>query len=559
MNRLWYGDCLTIMREHMNLGSVDLIYLDPPFNSQREYNAIYKDETGRPLPDQIEAFCDLWELDEERERALRTMPVLMRKAGVDDEAVEFWRLWMNALRKTQPRLLAYLSYMVERLLVMKGLLKPTGSVYLHCDPTASHYIKIMMDAIFGHRNFQNEIVWKRTGSHGGAKRWGPIHDVILFYAKGESHKWNKVYQDYSPDYLTHYYKFEDARGRYQLVSLTGAGTREGDSGRPWRGVDPTRTGRHWAVPRTALETAFPDRTDLESMITQEKLTLLDEAGLIYWPARGEVPRQKRYVDESPGVRIQSVITDIGPVAAAAKERMGYNTQKPVELLERIIAASTDPGDVVFDPFCGCATTLEAAHKLGRQWIGIDIAIHAVKRVARVRLQERLGLVEGRDFTIDGVPRTLEGARDVWKRDKYHFQKWAVEEIDGFVTTKHTADGGVDGRLYFGLPNERDLQSMVIEVKGGENVGINVVRELRGVLDNDQALMAGLIVMEPLGAAKERNFRRFMADAGDLDALGVQYPKMQILTVAEMLEGKRFLTPSVAGKGVAEPSLPLALT
>ena len=559
MNRLWYGDCLTVMRDHMNLGSVDLIYLDPPFNSQREYNAIYKDETGRPLPDQIEAFCDLWELDEERERALRTMPVLMREAGIDDEAVEFWRLWMNALRKTQPRLLAYLSYMVERLLVMKGLLKPTGTVYLHCDPTASHYIKIMMDTIFGHRNFQNEIVWKRTGSHGGAKRWGPIHDVILFYAKGDSHKWNKVYQDYSPDYLTNHYKFEDARGRYQLVSLTGAGTREGDSGRPWRGVDPTRTGRHWAVPRTALETAFPDRTDLESMITQEKLTLLDEAGLIYWPARGEVPRQKRYVDESPGVRIQSVITDIGPVAATAKERMGYNTQKPVELLERIIAASTDPGDVVFDPFCGCATTLEAAHKLGRRWIGIDIAIHAIKRVARVRLQERLGLVEGRDFTIDGVPRTLEGARDVWKRDKYHFQKWAVEEIDGFVTTKRTADGGVDGRLYFGLPNERDLQSMAIEVKGGGNVGINVVRELRGVLDNDMAIMAGLIVMEPLGAAKERNFRRFMADAGDLDALGVQYPKMQILTVAEMLEGKRFLTPSVAGKGVAEPSLPLALT
>ena len=263
-NALWYGDCLTIMRDHMNLGSVDLIYLDPPFNSQREYNAIYKDETGRPLPDQIEAFCDLWELDEERERALRTMPVLMREAGVDDEAVEFWRLWMNALRKTQPRLLAYLSYMVERLLVMKRLLHPTGSVYLHCDPTASHYIKIMMDAIFGHRNFQNEIVWKRTGSHGGAKRWGPIHDVILFYAKGENHKWNKVYQDYSPDYLTNHYKSEDARGRYQLVSLTGAGTRDGDSGRPWRGVDPTRTGRHWAVPRTALETAFPDRTDLAS-------------------------------------------------------------------------------------------------------------------------------------------------------------------------------------------------------------------------------------------------------------------------------------------------------
>ena len=557
--KLWYGDCLTIMRDHMNLGSVDLIYLDPPFNSQREYNAIYKDETGRPLPDQIEAFCDLWELDEDRERALRTMPVLMREAGIADEAVEFWRLWMNALRKTQPRLLAYLSYMVERLLVMKGLIKPTGSIYLHCDPTASHYIKIMMDAIFGHENFRNEIIWKRTGSHGGAKRWGPVHDVLLFYSISNKYTWNKVFQEFSESYISDYYRFEDGRGRYRLVTLTGAGVRSGHSGQVWRNINPTTSGRHWAVPKSALERAFPYETNFHERTTQEKLEMLDEAGLIYWPKRGSVPQQKRYLDESPGVQIQDIIPDIRPIGSHAKERMGYNTQKPVELLERIIQASTNLGDTVFDPFCGCATTIEAAHKLRRGWVGVDIAIHAIKRVARIRLQERLGLVEGKDFEIDGVPRTLEGARDLWKRDKYHFQKWAVEEIDGFVTTKRSADGGVDGRLYFGIPDARDLQSMAIEVKGGKNVGINVVRELRGVLDNDQALMAGFIVMEPLGAAKERNFRRFMADAGDMEVLGVKYPKMQILTVAEILEGKRFLTPSVAGKSVAEPSLPLALT
>ena len=167
MNRLYYGDCLTIMEE-MPLGSVDLIYLDPPFNSNREYNAIYKDETGRPLPDQIEAFCDQWTLDEERERAIRQMPVLLREAGIDDDVAEFWKLWMNALRKTNPRLLAYLSYMVQRLLPMRGILKPTGSVYLHCDPTASHYIKVMMDAIFGHKNFQNEFIWYYSG--GGASK-----------------------------------------------------------------------------------------------------------------------------------------------------------------------------------------------------------------------------------------------------------------------------------------------------------------------------------------------------------------------------------------------------
>ena len=536
--KLWYGDCLTVMRDHMNLGSVDLIYLDPPFNSNREYNAIYKDETGRPLPDQIEAFCDLWELDEERERALRTMPVLMREAGIDDEVVEFWRLWMNALRKTQPRLLAYLSYMVERLLVMKGLLKPTGSVYLHCDPTASHYIKIMMDAIFGHDNFKNEITWQRTESHNTAERYGNIADVLLYYTISDKATWNHLPQDYGETQLQRFRHQGESGRRYKLENIT-APRPNSDSGKfEWRGTRPGPT-RGWGY----------------------KIEQLEE-----WWAEGRIqtkrdgtPRTdglKVYLDESEGKPLQNIWTDISRIPNTSGERMGYATQKPVALLERIIKASSNEGDVVFDPFCGCATTLEAAHKLGRKWIGIDIAIHAIKRVARVRLRDRLGLIEGTDFTIDGVPRTIEGARDLWTRDKYHFQKWAVEETDGFVTTKRTADGGIDGRIYFDLPGTHDLQSMVIEVKGGRNVGINVVRELSGVLDNDVALMAGLVVMEPLGDTKERNFRRFMAQAGDLDVLGVQYPKMQILTVAEILEGKRFLTPSVAGRGLQQPALPL---
>ena len=235
--------------------------------------------------------------------------------------------------------------------------------------------------------------------------------------------------------------------------------------------------------------------------------------------------------------------------------MGYATQKPLALLNRIIETSTNEGDVVFDPFCGCATTLEAAHRLGRRWIGIDIAIHAVKRVARVCLQDRLGLVEGTDFEVQGAPRNVEGARDLWTRDKYHFQKWAVEEVDGFMTTKRTADGGVDGRLYFSMPNQRDLRSMVIEVKGGKSVAIESLRALRGVLETGVAELAGLIVMDPLGDAKVRNFRRFMAEAGDMDLMGVKYPRMQMLSVPEILEGKRFVTPSVAGRGLADPRLP----
>ena len=235
--------------------------------------------------------------------------------------------------------------------------------------------------------------------------------------------------------------------------------------------------------------------------------------------------------------------------------MGYATQKPLALMERIISASSNPGDVVLDPFAGCATTLEAAHKLGRQWIGIDIAIHAVKRVARVRLTERLGLVEGQDFTVEGVPRTVEGAQDLWERDKYHFQKWAVEQVEGFVTTKRSADGGIDGRVYFAVPHAQDLQSMVVEVKGGANVSIRDLRALKGVLDYDTALMAGLITMQPLGATKARNFNRFMVDAGSHEILGIEYPKMQMLSVGEILDGKRFKTPTVQGRHELEPRMP----
>ena len=529
MNRLYFGDCLTIMEE-MHLGSVDLIYLDPPFNSQRDYNAIYKDETGRPLPAQIEAFGDMWALNEERERELRTMPVLMRDAGIPDDSVEFWRLWMNALRGTNPNLLAYLSYMTQRLLPMRGILKPTGSLYLHCDPTASHYIKVMMDAIFRHENFRNEIIWKRTAAHSDARGLGAVHDVILRYTRSDQFTWNRQFQPHSPDYIESHYRHKNERGRrYRTDNVTAGGLSGGGYDYEWNGVIKT-----WRYPKHRMQE-------------------LHDAGRLRYTRTG-TPEYIRYLDESEGVLLQSIWSDIPSINSQAKERMGYATQKPVALLERIIKASTNEGDMVFDPFCGCATTIEAAHKLGRRWIGIDIAIHAIKRVASVRLRDRLALKEGTDFEIDGMPRDIEGARDLWTRDKYHFQRWAMEQVDGFVTTKRTADGGIDGRLYFGLPNDRDLSNMAIEVKGGLNVGIKDVRELRGVLDNDHAKMAGLIVMHPFGHTKERNIRRFMADAGDMDVMGVKYPRMQVITVAEILDGKRFHTPSVAGRGLAQPAL-----
>ncbi len=292
----------------------------------------------------------------------------------------------------------------------------------------------------------------------------------------------------------------------------------------------------------------------EWRVPLEKMKELGRENRLYFTSKGGI-RIKRYLDEMKGLPLSDIWTDINPINSRAKERLGYATQKPLALLERIINSSSDPDGVVFDPFCGCATTIEAAHRLGRRWIGCDIAIHAIKRVASVRLRDKLGLVEGEDFEIDGVPRNLEGAQDLWTRDKYHFQKWAVEQVDGFVTTRRTADGGVDGRLYFAIPNQPDLQSMVLEVKGGANVNIGVVRDLRGVLERDEAKMVGLIVMDDLGDRKARNFAREMAQAGDLKVLGRTYPRMQMLTVPEILDGKRFETPTVVGKGDKSPVLP----
>ena len=495
------------------------------------------------MPDQIDAFCDMWTITEDTERTIRAMPVLMREAGINDAVAEFWRLWVNALRGTNERLLAYLSYMVERLLYMKPILKPTGSIYLHCDPTASHYIKVMMDAIFGHENFQNEIVWRRykrpKGSQHKARRYGRSSDSILFYSKsGKSHSFNAeaIRVPLSDEEIAERYPNSDDLGRFMSGPLLRSPSM-GD--RPnlvfeFQGYVPGPFG--WRMKRDKLQEIY-------------------DQGDFYFTSNGTPRRKFRPDERAPSDGIDNIWTDIEAIGGRTQEGMGYATQKPVALLERIIRASSNEGEIVLDPFCGCATTLEAANKLNRRWIGIDIAIHAVKRVAAVRLRDRLGLKEGTDFTINGVPQTLEGARDLWTRDKYHFQKWAVEEVDGFVTTRQSGDGGVDGRLYFhsANPGTKDLQSMAIEVKGGKSVGIAALRALRGVLEGDAAQLAGLIVLEPLGERQERNFRRFMADAGDLGGRDVvrPYPRMQMLTVAQILDGKRFDVPGVVARGTRQ--------
>lgn len=533
MNKLWYGDNLTIMQA-MGKHSVDLIYLDPPFKSDANYNLLYKTMTGKPVPEQVEAFCDTWEMDAQKEAIARSMPVLMREHGVDDYYVDFWRLWMQALRNTQPHLLAYLIFMVQRMLHMKNILRPTGSIYLHCDPTASHYIKVMMDGIFGHKNFQNEIIWKRTSSHNRAKRWGPVHDTILFYSAGPKFTWNRVLQGLDEDYVKDFYKFEDEKGRYRTSDLTGPGTRTGDSGEEWRGIDPTNSGRHWEpAPDRALPDWFVFPEGYADLSVRERLEILHEQGLIYWPKKeGGIPQFKRYLTEKSGAPLQDIITDIGPISSQSKDRMGYPTQKPVELLDRIIQASTNKGDVVFDPFCGCGTTIYSAVKNERQWIGCDIAILSIKLV-REHLTERYRLVEGHDYEVDGIPTSAEGAQELFNRDPSTFQNWFVDRVGGFPMQRKSADRGIDGRIYF--ETQGGLKEMMIQVKGGKHVRPTDVRDLRGVLEREpNAELAGFLSITPPTKA----MRDEAAEAGMYEYGGFQYPRIQFLTTEDVLTDKR---------------------
>jgi DNA modification methylase len=547
VNKLYYGDNLTIMRT-MPLNCVDLIYLDPPFNSQQTYNLLYKNMTGKPVPEQAEAFFDTWELDAEKEAVARSMPVLMREKGVEDTYVRFWQLWMNALRSTQPQLLAYMIYMVERLLYMKTLLRPNGSIYLHCDPAASHYIKVMMDGIFGHQNFQSEIIWKRSFAHSGARRCAPVHDTILFYTKSDTFTWNPIYQPLPQETADAWYNnVEEGTGRrFNRADLTAAGIRSGESGATWRGIDPTAKGRHWAIPRFAKDIV----RDLDTL---EALEALDAANRVHWPKKkGGAPMFKRYLEESKGVPLQDVWVDIPPMHNLSKDRLGYPTQKPIALLKRIIEASSNVGDVVFDPFCGCGTTIYAANELKRSWIGCDIAILAVKLIKEVLEGDRYRQAEGAHFEIDGVPVSVEQAEVLFKRDPFQFQHWLVERVGGFPMKKKVADHGIDGRLYF---ETRDgLCEMVLSVKGG-NIRPTDLRDLRGVLEREDVAMAGFLSLrEPTKAMMVE-----AGKAGMYEYNGVSYPRLQILTVREILEGKRELhTPTKVGARITtgQTNLPL---
>lgn len=526
LNTLYYGDNLSVLRNEIPRESVDLIYLDPPFNSQASYNVLFRSTSGEESQAQIQAFDDTWHWGDEAERAF-------------DEVIHSWNTdaaeLLRALRAflKENDVMAYLAMMAVRLLELHRVLKPTGSLYLHCDPTASHYLKLVMDAVFGPTRFRNEIIWKRTSAHSASKRWNDVHDTILFYTKSDEHLWNEVLIAHTEEYSARYKNLDSSGKMWADDNLTAPGVRHGDSGSKWRGYDPTAKGVHWKVNLKTVESIVGIEA-AKQLSTTEKLDVLDKHGCIHWPhkrgGQGEgFPRFKRYLSE--GGKVQDVITDIPPINSQAQERLGYPTQKPQALLERIIRASSNENDIVLDPFCGCGTTIHAAQKLKREWVGIDITHLAISLIEK-RLRDAF---PGIKYEVHGTPKDLEGARALAAQDKYQFQWWAVSLVNAvpFGGKKKGADSGIDGLIYF-KPEGKTTEKAIVSVKGGDNISVAMVRDLGHVVDREKAKIGVFITLsEPTGPMKTEAVK-----AGFYETLYGKYPKLQILTLADLFDGKQ---------------------
>ena len=538
-NQLYFGDNLDILRNHVADSSVDLIYLDPPFNSNANYNVLFQEKGGQQSAAQITAFEDTWHWNLESESAYRD--VVSNASGKLPDLLQAMRSFLG-----DSDMMAYLTMMAQRMVELHRVLKDTGSIYLHCDPTASHYLKLLMDAVFEPQNCRNEIMWKRTSAHNSATRYGPNHDTIFFYSKSPRYTWNQAFQSYEESYIRRFYRHEDEKGRYTLSDLTGAGVRFGDSGEPWRGVSPTEMGRHWAVPRASLLENTDQ--DIGSLTSQQKLDLLDRLGLVYWPPNGRVPRRKRYLDESkPEMPVQSTWTDIPPIGAQARERLGYPTQKPEALLERIISASSNEGDVILDPFCGCGTAIAAAERLNRRWIGIDIT-HIAITLIRHRLHDTFKQ-ELKPYEVLGQPRDVASAQalatDSENSGRYQFEWWALGLVDARPAQdrKKGADSGIDGYINFFDDNSGKAKRIVAQVKSG-HVTRNQIATLKGDMEREKAEIGLFITLrEPTGPMRaEAASAGFYTPEHFPDA---QYPRVQILTVEELLNGNRADYPRLA--------------
>ena len=518
MNMLYYGDNLEILREHIPDESVDLIYIDPPFNSNQAYNVIFSETDGTASQAQIQAFEDTWRWGDATEQAYHelvgTAPHLLV------ETIKSFRGFL-----TETNLMAYLVMMALRLVELHRVLKPTGSFYLHCDPTASHYLKIILDQIFGVDNFRNEVVWKRFNFHADAKRYGRITDRLLFYSRSGEFRWNQPRMPFSKDYVSSKFTHKDEQGVFRLDNLNPPGGRGPIY--EFRGI--TRPWRY----------------------AEEKMAELDSQGRIYCARHGDIPQLKRYLGELDGQAVPELWQDIPPINPMAKERLGYPTQKPEALLDRIIDASSNEGDVVMDAFCGCGTAVAVAQQLNRRWIGIDIT-HLAIALLKYRLADAFG--DDVKYEIIGEPKDAASAGALAVQDRYQFQWWALSLIRArpYQEKKKGADEGVDGVIYYQDVDPDNTKKMltrkiVVQVKSGK-VSVKDIREMKSVVENQGAVIGVFITL----STPTQPMLKEATAAGRFQWLHVKdttYPKIQIRTIQELLDGR----------GIEYPRTPIDVT
>ncbi len=529
-NTLFYGDNLTVLREHLPDESVDLVYLDPPFNSNRSYNVLFKDESGLDSEAQITAFEDTWHWGPTAEETFHALIT---------DAPERVSTAVGALRQLvgTNQMMAYLVMMAARLVELHRVLKPTGSLYLHCDPTASHYLKMVLDAIFDPENFRNEVIWKRADPKGHAfTRYPSTHDVLLFYSKSDRATWNTQFVDYDEDYLeSHYSYVEEGTGRrYTLSDVTNPNKDRPNLTYEWKGVT-----KVWRWTKDRMQRAH------------------DEGRLVY--TKSGAPRYKRYLDEMKGTPVTTVWTDIPFVNSQARERLDYPTQKPIVLLERIIAASSNPGDIVLDPFCGCGTAIAAAQKLGRRWVGIDIT-HLSISLMKYRLKGMFDLDQRQDYAVVGEPEDLAGARQLAGENRYQFQWWALSLVKakplggqsggahggapagGRPQGKKGSDKGIDGVIPFveggGKPRRALVQVKSGHVKSGD------IRDLVGTVEREDAALGVFITLED--PSRDMTTEAVSAGFYESPGWGKKFQRIQILTVSDLLNGKGVDMPPMVG-------------
>jgi len=513
-NKLYFGDNLNILRDCVADARIDLIYLDPPFNSNANYNVLFKEKSGEESAAQITAFEDTWQWSLEAEAVYKEIVTSGPRKLAD---------LMQALLAFLGRndMMAYLVMMAIRLVELQRVLKFTGTIYLHCDPTASHYLKLVMDAIFGVQNFVNEITWKRSSAHSdakqGAKHFGRVADTILLYCKSDDRTWNPQYQPYDQEYIDRDYRRVDENGRrYRISDIQGpGGAAKGNPRYELMGVT-----RYWRY-------------------SKEKMMELCRQGRIVQTRPGAVPAYKRYLDEMPGVPVQNVWTDVPVINNRSNEKLGYPTQKPEALLERILKASSNEGDVVLDPFCGCGTAIAVAEKLKRHWIGIDVTYLAINLVQR-RLRDSFG-EQLSPHEIIGAPTDVHGAEALKEINPYQFEWWAVDLVNARPAKDHKkgSDTGIDGYINFFDDKSGQAKQVIVQVKSGY-IGVNHVRDLKGVLEREKAPIGVLITLrEPTKPMLTEAAAGGFYESKDFPG---RYPRLQILTIAELLEGKKIQYP-----------------